>query len=169
MIRPILRHGAAALHRPSQPVVDFGPDLQNLIDDMIETMHAAPGVGLAAPQVGVELRAFVADPSSGRSIGELVTIINPTVVSKEGIQPEEEGCLSIPGFSARVDRPAHLVVRGVNREGEELEVAGNGLLARILQHELDHLDGTLFVDRLHGLRRDLIMRRVRKMQRAGKW
>ena len=98
-----------------------------------------------------------------------MTVINPTVVSKEGIQPEEEGCLSIPGFSARVDRPAHLVVRGVNREGEELEVAGNGLLARILQHELDHLAGTLFVDRLHGLRRELIMRRVRKMQRAGKW
>ncbi len=169
MIRPILRHGADALHQPARRVVDFGNALQTLIDDMIQTMHAAPGVGLAAPQVGVGLRVFVADPSAGRSIDDLVTVVNPRIVDREGEQREEEGCLSLPGFTARVPRPARVVVRGCDREGAEITVEGEMLLARVLQHELDHLDGMLFVDRMQGLRRDQIVRRVRKLQRAGKW
>lgn len=157
------------LHRPARPVVDFDGALQTLIDDMIQTMHAAPGVGLAAPQVGVGLRVFVADPSAGRFIDDLVTVVNPRVVACEGQQREEEGCLSLPGFTARVTRPARMVVEGRDREGGEITVEGDALFARVLQHELDHLDGALFVDRLQGLRRDQIVRRVRKLQRAGKW
>ena len=169
MIRPILRHGADALHRPARPVVDFDDDLQTLIDDMIQTMHAAPGIGLAAPQVGVGLRVFVADPSSGRSIDDLVTVVNPSIVEQEGAQREEEGCLSLPGFAARVTRSARVVVQGYDREGTEITIEGEALLARVLQHELDHLDGTLFVDRMQGLRREQMVRRVRKLQRSGKW
>ena len=169
MIRPILRHGADALHRPARPVVDFDDDLQTLIDDMIQTMHAAPGIGLAAPQVGVGLRVFVADPSSGRSIDDLVTVVNPRIVEQEGAQREEEGCLSLPGFTARVTRPARVVVQGYDREGTEITIEGEALFARVLQHELDHLDGTLFVDRMQGLRREQMVRRVRKLQRSGKW
>ncbi len=150
-------------------MVDFDDDLQTLIDDMIQTMHAAPGIGLAAPQVGVGLRVFVADPSAGRSIDELVTVVNPRVVDQEGAQREEEGCLSLPGFTARVTRPARVVLEGYDREGAEITIAGETLLARVLQHELDHLDGALFVDRMQGLRREQIVRRVRKLQRSGKW
>ncbi len=169
MIRPILRHGADVLHQPAREVVDFDDDLRTLIDDMIQTMHAAPGIGLAAPQVGVGLRVFIVDPSAGRSIGDLVTVVNPRVVEQEGTQRAEEGCLSLPGFTARVKRPARLVVQGYDREGTEITVAGEALLARVLQHELDHLDGKLFMDRMRGLRREQIVRRVRKLQRAGKW
>ena len=169
MIRPILRHGADALHQPARRVVEFDDGLQTLIDDMIQTMHAAPGIGLAAPQVGVGLRVFVVDPSAGRSIGDLVTVVNPRIVEQEGAQREEEGCLSLPGFTARVTRPARLIVQGYDREGTEITIGGETLLARVLQHELDHLDGKLFVDRMQGLRREQIVRRVRKLQRAGKW
>jgi len=169
MIRPILRHGADTLHAPAPPVVDFNEDLDTLIDDMIQTMYAAPGVGLAAPQLGVPLRVFVVDPSSGQSINELITVINPEVVDRSGEQREEEGCLSLPGFAARVTRPTRLVVNGYDRNGSEVSVEGEALLARVLQHEIDHLDGKLFVDRLQGLRREQIVRRVRKLQRTGKW
>ena len=169
MIRPILRHGADALHRPARQVVDFDDDLQTLIDDMYQTMHAAPGIGLAAPQIGVGLRVFVADPSAGRSVGDLFAVVNPRIVEHEGAQREEEGCLSLPGFTARVTRPARVVVEGYDRDGTEITIEGEALLARVLQHELDHLDGTLFVDRMQGLRREQIVRRVRKLQRAGKW
>ena len=169
MIRPILRYGVDALHCSARPVVDFGPDLQSVIDDMIETMYAAPGVGLAAPQVGIALRVFVADPSAGRSGSELLVLVNPEIVEQEGAQREEEGCLSLPGFTARVTRAARVVLTGMDREGAPVRFDAEGLTARVFQHELDHLEGSLFVDRLQGLRRDLIVRRVRKLQRAGKW
>jgi peptide deformylase len=169
MIRPILRYGAQPLHRPADDVADFGDDLQRLIDDMIETMYAAPGVGLAATQLGVPLRVFVADVSFGRDRNGLIVMVNPTVVEREGMQLEEEGCLSVPGFNATVVRPARTVLRGRDREGQERTVEGKGLLARAFQHEMDHLDGVLFVDRLRGIKRDLILRRIHKLKRAGKW
>ncbi|MCY4028800.1 MAG: peptide deformylase [Acidobacteria bacterium] len=169
MIRPIVRYGDGVLRQPAVDVAEITADLRSLIDDMIETMYAAPGVGLAAPQVGVPLRVFVADPSLGRKPDDLVALVNPTVVEEEGVQSEEEGCLSVPGFAAKVRRPSRLVVRGLDRYGEPLEVEGTGLLARALQHELDHLDGTLFLDRLRGLQRELIVRRIHKLQRTGKW
>ncbi len=169
MIRPILRYGADTLHTPASDVQTFDDDLHRLIDDMVETMYAAPGVGLAAPQVGVPLRLFVADPSGGRSAEELVILANPRLVEEEGQQHEEEGCLSLPGFTAPVPRPTRVVLEGCDREGTATRLEGEGLLARVFSHELDHLDGTLFVNRLRGIRRDLIVRRVRKLQRSGKW
>lgn len=169
MIRPILCYGDDVLHRPAAPVTEITPDIQQLIDDMIQTMYAAPGIGLAAPQVGVSLRIFVADVSVGRQPGELLTFINPEFVERDGMQLEDEGCLSVPGFNATVARPARAVLKGLNRDGSEQVVEATGLLARCFQHEMDHLEGTVFVDRLRGLQKDLIVRKIRKMARAGKW
>ena len=169
MIRPILRHGAGVLHTPAEPVGDITDDIRHLIDDMVQTMYAAPGVGLAAPQVGAGLKIFVCDVSAGRDPAGLMVFINPEFVERDGMQLEEEGCLSVPGFNATVARPSHAVVKGLNRNGEEQIVEGSGLLARCFQHEMDHLEGTLFVDRLRGLQKDLILRKVRKLSRAGKW
>ena len=169
MIRPILRYGAGVLHAPAEPVGEITSDIQQLVDDMIQTMYAAPGIGLAATQVGVGLRIFVCDISAGRSSSDLLTFINPEFVERDGMQLEEEGCLSIPGFNATVARPSRAVVTGLNRDGESHTVEGVGLLARCFQHEMDHLEGTLFVDRLRGLQKDLILRKVRKLSRTGKW
>jgi peptide deformylase len=169
MLRPVARLGAAVLHRSAQPVEVFDAALGQLIDDMIDTMYAAPGVGLAAPQVGVPLRVCVIDLSVGKRGGELLTLVNPEFVSREGMQLEEEGCLSLPGFTATVPRPAEVTVRAADRHGELRLIHAKGLLARALQHEVDHLDGRLFLDRLRGIKRDLIVRKVKKMQRAGRW
>lgn len=169
MIRPILRLGDATLQSPAAAIEHFTPDIENLIDDMVETMYAAPGVGLAAPQIGVSLRIFVIDLSVGRDAKALITMINPEWIERDGMQLEEEGCLSLPGFNATVPRPARAVVRGLNRQGDEHTVEGTGLLARALQHEMDHLDGRLFVDRLRGIKRDIIVRKIKKLARAGKW
>ena len=169
MIRPILRFGDSVLHAKAQPVDAITPDIDRLIDDMIETMYAAPGVGLAATQVGVPLRIFVVDISVGRDPGGLLVFVNPEFVERDGVQLEEEGCLSVPGFNATVLRPVRAVVKGLDRHGEPQQLEGAGLLARAFQHELDHLDGTLFVDRLRGIKRDLIVRRIHKLTRAGKW
>ena len=169
MIRPILRYGADTLHRAAAPVAEVTPEIQRLIDDMIKTMYAAPGVGLAAPQIGVPFRIFVADVSVGRDPAALHVFVNPAFVEREGMQLEEEGCLSVPGFNATVARPSRATVRGLNRDGAEHTVTGTELLARCSQHEMDHLDGTLFVDRLRGLQKDLIVRKIKKLDRAGKW
>ena len=169
MIRPILRYGAEALHQPTSPVAEITTDIRQLIDDMVQTMYAAPGIGLAATQVGESLRIFVADISVGRNAGDLITMVNPEFVERDGMQLEEEGCLSVPGFNATVARPQRVTLKGLDRDGHERAIEGTGLLARCFQHEMDHLDGTLFVDRLRGLQKDLIVRRIRKLSRAGKW
>jgi peptide deformylase len=169
MIRPILKYGDDTLHQPAQPVDSITPDVERLVDDMVETMYAAPGIGLAATQVGVARRIFVADLSLGRDPAGLIVMINPEFVEREGMQLEEEGCLSLPGFNATVVRPARAVVRGLDRAGQVRQIEGTGLLARAFQHEMDHLDGTLFVDRLRGIKRDLIVKKIRKLTRAGKW
>ena len=169
MIRPILRYGASVLHEQAHPVDALTPEIDRLVDDMIETMYAAPGVGLAAPQLGVPLRVFVVDVSVGRDPSGLLVFINPEFVERDGMQLEEEGCLSVPGFNATVVRPSRVVVKGRDRQWQEQEREGTGLLARAFQHEMDHLDGQMFVDRLRGLKRDLIVRKIRKLTRAGKW
>jgi len=169
MIRPILKYGEAALHEKARPVEAITPEVERLIDDMIETMYAAPGVGLAATQIGVSWRVFVVDTSVGRDPKGLIVMVNPEFVERDGMQLEEEGCLSVPGFNATVVRPSRVVVKGLDRSGAEHQVDGSGLLARAFQHEMDHLDGTLFVDRLRGIKRDLIVRKIRKLTRAGKW
>ena len=169
MLRPILRYGERPLHTPAAPVTRFDDELQRLIDDMIETMYAAPGIGLAAPQVGVPLRVFVVDLSVGRDRAQLITLVNPEFVQREGTQLEEEGCLSVPGFNATVLRPSRVVIQGLDREENRQTFEGTGLLARAFQHEMDHLDGRLFVDRLRGIKRDVIVRKIQKLQRTGKW
>ena len=169
MIRPIVRHGASVLHRPAAPVSGITSEIRQLIDDLVQTMYAAPGVGLAAPQVGIALRIFVADVSFGRNPADLICFVNPEFVERDGMQLEEEGCLSVPGFNATVARPSRVVMKGLDRDGNPQQIEGTGLLARCFQHEMDHLDGVLFVDRLRGLQKDMIVRKIHKLARAGKW
>ena len=158
---PILRQQAKA-------VESINGDLQRLIDDMIETLYEAPGLGLAAPQVGESLRLFVYDLSvaeEGKQRLPLV-LINPELVSKEGEASEDEGCLSVPEYRESVRRAARAVVRGMDREGREITVEGEGLLAKLFQHEMDHLDGKLFIDRISSLKRNIFLRRVKKLMKA---
>lgn len=169
MLQSICRLGHGSLHHVAQPVEHITAETQQLVDDMIETMYAAPGIGLAAPQIGVPLRLFVIDVSAGRDASSVITMINPQFVQRAGLQLEQEGCLSLPGFTATVARPERVVVKGLDRNGKEQQIEATGLLARAFQHEMDHLDGTLFIDRLRGIKRELIVRRVRKLTRAGKW
>ncbi len=169
MIRPIVKYGDDVLHQPAGRIDEITPDLEKLVADMTETMYAAPGVGLAAPQVGVPLRLFVVDVSVGRDPNGLITLINPEFVERQGMQLEEEGCLSLPGFNATVARPDFAVIRGLDLKGNERTFEGRGLLARAFQHEMDHLDGKVFVDRLRGIKRELIVRKIRKLSRTGKW
>jgi peptide deformylase len=169
MIRPILKYGDQVLHEVARPVEAVTPDIASVIADMVDTMYAAPGIGLAATQIGIPLRIFVVDITLGRDANGLIVMVNPEFVSREGMQLEEEGCLSVPGFNATVVRPERAIVKGLDREGAEHQREGTGLLARAFQHEMDHLDGTLFVDRLRGIKRDLIVRRIKKLTRAGKW
>jgi peptide deformylase len=169
VIRPILKFGESPLHAPATEVGELTRDVQTIIDDMIDTMYAAPGIGLAAPQVGVPLRIFIVDTSVGRNADDLLIFINPVFVERDGMQLEEEGCLSVPGFNATVARPSRAVVRGLDRKGVERTVEGKDLLARAFQHEMDHLDGKLFLDRVRGIKRDLIVKKIRKLTRAGKW
>jgi peptide deformylase len=169
MIRPILRYGERPLHQKAADVTAFDDALQRLIDDMIDTMYAAPGIGLAATQIGVSRRVFVVDLSVGRNPSDLIVMVNPAFVELDGVQLEEEGCLSLPGFNATVVRPARAVLKGLDRDGTERTIEAKDLLARAFQHEMDHLDGSVFVDRLRGIKRDLIVRKIQKLKRSGKW
>ena len=169
MILPILKYGDDTLHAPAAPVAAITGEVDRLSGNMIETMYAAPGIGLAAPQVGVPLRIFVVDLSLGHNTKELIVMVNPQFVERDGMQLEDEGCLSVPGFNATVVRPSRVVVKGLDRTGQEHQREGTDLLARAFQHEMDHLDGMLFVDRLRGIKRDLIVRKIRKLTRAGRW
>ena len=169
MLRPILKYGDQILHDRAVAVEAITTEIDRIVGDMIDTMYAAPGIGLAAPQIGVPLRIVVVDTSVGRDPSDLLVFINPELVERDGTQLEEEGCLSVPGFEATVVRPARVVLRGLDRDGTTIQREATGLLARAFQHEIDHLDGTLFVDRLRGLKRDLIIRRIKKLTRAHKW
>lgn len=157
------------LEKPSDPVSNITEEEAKLVQDMIETMYKAPGVGLAAPQVGVSKRVMVTDATAGEQKDRLFTIINPEIVETDGEQYEEEGCLSIPGFSATVIRPQRVVIRGVDLNGKEVMVEGSDLLARAFCHEMDHLDGKFFLDHLSFIKRDMIKRRIKKLIRQGKW
>jgi peptide deformylase len=169
MIRPIVLWGSEVLENPAQPVENITEAEVKLVQDMVETMYKAPGVGLAANQVGVSKRIMVTDPSAGEKKNQLITIINPEIVSTDGEQYEEEGCLSVPGFSAEVIRPKKVVLRGVDLDGKEVIVEASGLLARAFCHEMDHLNGQFFMDHLSFIKRDIIKRRIKKMIRQGKW
>jgi peptide deformylase len=143
--------------------------LASLFADMVETMYAAPGIGLAAPQIGVPLRVIIVDLSVGEEPGQLIKLINPEFVLREGEQRHDEGCLSVPGFGGSPVRPARVVVKGLDPEGKERTYEGTELLARAFCHEIDHIDGLLFVDRLTPLKRDLMKRKLRKKARTDDW
>jgi peptide deformylase len=170
MVRKILKYGEPVLERMAEPVEDFAsPELQQLIEDMFETMYAAKGVGLAAPQVGIGKRLTVIDLSVGEDEEKKLVLINPEIVAREGSQVGEEGCLSIPGFREPVARANKVTVKAHNEKGEPIELAGEELLARALQHEVDHLNGKLFINHLSSLKRDIIRRKIKKLQKAGEW
>ena len=168
-VRPIVKYGHPALHKPSEPVREIDGTVRKLLDDMVETMYAAPGIGLAAPQIAVPLRVIVVDLSVGEHAGQLIKLVNPEFVVREGEQRHEEGCLSVPGFGGSPVRPARVVVKGLDPDGNEKTYEGTELLARAFCHEIDHIDGLLFVDRLTPLKRDLLKRKLKKKARADDW
>jgi peptide deformylase len=169
MIHPILKYGAAVLETPTQPVEKFDEQLAALVQDMFESMYAAQGVGLAAPQIGRDVCVAVVDVSVGKNPEAKLVLANPQIVHSEGEQREEEGCLSLPGFRGYVARPQYVTVRAQDTAGAEFEMRGEGLLARAFCHEIDHLHGTLFIMHLSMLKRDLIKRKIRKLKKAGEW
>lgn len=170
MIYPIVKYGHPVLEHPAETVTEFDtPELHKLLEDMFESMYAAHGIGLAAPQIGIGRRIAVIDPSAGEDPSQRLVLINPEVIKTDGGQIEEEGCLSLPGFREQVKRARKVTVRAQNAKGEAFEVTGEGLLARALQHETDHLRGRLFISHISALKRDLIRRKVRKLAKAGEW
>ena len=169
MINPIVKYGEKILQERSTTVAQITSETQTLIDHMIETMYAAPGIGLAAPQIGVPFRIFVVDLSVGHKSEDLIVAINPEFIELNGKQREEEGCLSIPGFTATVERPARVILKSLDRNRSEQTFEGTELLARAFQHEMDHLDGKLFIDCLMGIKRRLILRKIQKLRHIGKW
>lgn len=166
-IRPIVKYGEAVLHAPAAPVERIDDSIRALFDDMVTTMYAAPGIGLAAPQVGVPLRLIVIDLSVGEDPSQMIRLANPEILERDGEQKHEEGCLSIPGYAGSPTRPARVTVRGLEPDGAERVYSATDLLARAFCHEIDHLDGLVFVDRLSPLKRDLVRRKLRKRAREG--
>jgi peptide deformylase len=169
MVYPITKYGAAVLETPARPVEVFDEELAKLCNDMFESMYVAQGVGLAAPQIGIPRKLAVVDVSVGKNPEAKLVLANPEIVHVEGDQHEEEGCLSLPGFRGNVLRPAYVTVRAQNVKGETFEMRGEGLLARAFCHEIDHLNGILFLQHLSMLKRDLIKRRIRKLRKTGEW
>ena len=169
MIYPIVKFPDPILQQPAEPVTVFDAELRRLVDDMFTSMYDAQGIGLAAPQIGISKRLTVIDISFQKNPADRIVLINPEIVLKKGKQVEEEGCLSLPEIRDRVVRSAEVTVRAQDAEGNPIEVSGTELLSRALQHEIDHLDGILFIFRLSRLKRDLQLRKIRKLQKAGEW
>jgi len=170
MTYPITLYGQPVLETVAKPVTKFDtPELQKLLDDMFESMYAAKGVGLAAPQISIGERIVVIDLSVGEDPAKKIVLINPEVIHKEGTQIGEEGCLSIPGFREQVRRPKKVTVRAQDAKGKSFEMTGEDLLARAFCHETDHLNGRLYITHVSALKRDLIRRKVRKLTKAGEW
>jgi peptide deformylase len=169
MILKIVKYPDPILQQPGEPVTEFGAELRKLVADMFETMYASQGIGLAAQQVGVAKRVTVVDLSVGKDPAKKLVLVNPEVIFREGKQYEEEGCLSFPDIREKVQRAAKVRVRAQDEKGKWFEMDGEELLARAFQHEIDHLDGMLFIFRMSALKRDLNLRKIRKMQREGTW
>ena len=168
-VRDIVRYGDPRLTAENSDVDARDPELSALLADMVATCHAAPGIGLAAPQIGVNRRVAIVDLSVGSDPGQLIVLVNPVVLEKSGEQREEEGCLSVPDVTERVERPTRVLVRAADAAGTVREIEGTGLLARALCHETDHLNGMLFLQHLRGLKRELVLRRVEKAKARGLW
>ncbi|HUF18655.1 MAG TPA: peptide deformylase [Thermoanaerobaculia bacterium] len=168
-VLPICKYGDPVLRERATEVTEITPELHVLIDHMVDTMYAAPGVGLAANQVGVSKRLMLIDLSVGEDPAQLHVFINPEIIETEGEITEEEGCLSIPDFVEFVTRPEWLRVKYLDREGNEQEMEAEGLMARAVCHEIDHLNGALFIDYLRGLKKERILKRIQKVIRLGGW
>ena len=169
MIRTIVKYPEPVLELPGEPVTEFDGELRKLVTDMFETMYAGQGIGLAAPQVGVSKRVTVIDLSQGKDPAQKLVLVNPEVIVSEGKQYEDEGCLSFPDIREKVARAAKVRVRAQDEKGKWFEMDGDELLARAFQHEIDHLDGILFIFRMSALKRSLNLRKIRKMQSEGTW
>ena len=169
MILKIVKYPDPVLSRPGEPVTEFDAELRKLVDDMFETTYASQGIGLAAPQVGASKRLTVIDLSMGKDPKDKLVLINPEIIFTEGKQYEEEGCLSFPDIREKVARHAKVRMRAQDASGKWFEMDGEELLSRCFQHEIDHVDGMLFIFRMSALKRDLNLRKIRKLQREGKW
>jgi peptide deformylase len=169
MILKIVKYPEPVLSQPGEPVTEFNAELKKLAADMFETTYAAQGIGLAAPQVGVSKRLTVIDLSMGKVPKDKLVLVNPEIISSEGRLYEEEGCLSFPEIKEKVVRAANVRIRAQDLNGKWFEMDAEDLLSRCFQHEIDHLDGMLFIFRMSGLKRDMTLRRIRKMQREGTW
>lgn len=169
MIYPIVKYGDPVLVTPAETVTEFDGNLKTLIEDMFESMYAAQGVGLAAPQIGIGKRIAVIDITFKEDPNAKLVLINPEIIKKEGKQTSSEGCLSLPDFREDVTRANRVTVRAQNAEGEWFEHTGEALMARALLHETEHLQGKLYISHISGLKRDLIKRKIRKLVRIGEW
>jgi len=170
MIYPVVKYGNPVLEQETESITEFDtPELHQLVEDMFESMYAAHGVGLAATQIGIAKRIAVIDISAGEDPAQKIALINPEIVSRGGSQTGEEGCLSLPTFREQVTRPNKVTVRACDVKGASFEMTGEELLARAFIHETDHLNGTLYIHYISPLKRDLIRRKVRKLQKAGEW
>ncbi|MGA2481899.1 MAG: peptide deformylase [Candidatus Acidiferrales bacterium] len=168
-IYPIVKYGNPVLEAPTQPVTKFDAELEELCQDMFESMYAAQGVGLAATQIGRNLRLAVVDVTTGKTPEARIVLANPQIIHTEGEVREEEGCLSVPGFRGYVLRPQFVTIRAQDAKGQTFEMRSEGLLARAFCHETDHLDGVLFIQHLSLIKRDLIKRKIRKLRKRGEW
>jgi peptide deformylase len=169
MILPIIKYPDPVLQKPTELVTEFNEELQTLVDNMFETMYANQGIGLAAPQVNVSKRVTVVDLSLGQDPASKIVLVNPEIIFRQGKQTEEEGCLSFPEIREKVTRAFHVRVKAQDAKGNWFEHDAEELLSRCFQHEIDHLDGMLFIFRISALKRDFALRKIRKMQRAGEW
>jgi peptide deformylase len=168
-IYPILKYGDPILEKPGLAIRNFDAEVERLTEDMFASMYAAQGVGLAAPQIGMSLRIAVVDVTGGKNPEAKIVLANPEIVHAEGEVREEEGCLSIPGFRGYVLRPQFVTIKAQNAKGEAFEIRGENLLARAFCHEIDHLNGILFLQHLSMLKRDLIKRKIKKLRKQGEW
>ncbi|MGB2622408.1 MAG: peptide deformylase [Candidatus Acidiferrum sp.] len=168
-IYPIVKYGDPILEKPTPLLTKFDAELEKLTEDMFASMYAAQGVGLAAPQIGLSLRLTVVDVTTGKNPEAKIVLANPEIIHVEGEVREEEGCLSVPGFRGYVMRPQFVTVRAQNAKGEPFEIRGENLLARAFCHEIDHLNGILFLQHLSMLKRDLIRRKIKKLKKQGEW
>lgn len=168
-IYKIVKYGDPILEKPTGLVKKFDEELEQLAEDMFASMYAAQGVGLAAPQIGLGIRMAVVDVTSGKNPEAKIVLVNPEVIHGEGEKREEEGCLSIPGFRGYVVRPQFVTIRAQNAKGESFDMRGEELLARAFCHEIDHLNGVLFIQHLSMLKRDLIKRKIKKLRKQGEW
>jgi peptide deformylase len=168
-IHPVVKYPDPVLAVPGEEITEFDDQLKQFVDEMFESMYAAQGIGLAAPQIAVSKRIAVIDLSVKKNPADRIALINPKIVVAEGKQFEEEGCLSLPEIREKVHRAARVKIQAQDVTGAWFEIEGEELLSRALQHEIDHLDGVLFIDRISRLKRELILRKIKKLQKAGEW